>query len=313
MFDENNIYIHPKKNKSNSLAWSLLITLSFIWGSSFILIKKALISYSPLQVGSGRIVFAFIAFLPIFLYHYKSIDWRQLKPLIIVGVCGSGLPALLYAVGQTQLPSAVAGVLNSLVPICTFLIAILLFKKKYIPKQLFGILIGLMGVVLIFFVREDNSDSFPILYAGLILIATICYGISANTVSHYLSGMKPVLISTISFVIIGPFALIYLLSTDFLSITIENPDAMLSFGALAVLSVVCTFAANILFFKLIQITEAVFSTTVSYLIPFVALMWGFFDGEYISVFHFLSLGLILGGIIIVKMTSTPKSDDSVIL
>lgn len=138
------------------------------------------------------------------------------------------------------------------------------------------------------------------LYAGLIVIATICYGISANTVGHFLSEMKPIMISTLSFVLIGPFALAYLLSTDFIHIISNTEGAGRSLTALIVLSIICTFLANILFFKLVQITEPVFSSTVSYLIPFVALGWGFLDGEYISIYHFLALSLILGGIIVVK-------------
>lgn len=300
MFDENSINIHQRKTKSQSLAWVLLIILSLIWGSSFILIKKALISFTPLQVGSGRIVFAFIAFLPLFFYHFKKVNWQKLKPLIVVGLCGSGLPAILYATGQSQLPSAVAGVLNSLTPIATLLISILFFSKKFNINQIYGVLIGLIGVCIIFFIKENDTLAFPFLYAGLIVIATICYGISANTVSHYLSGMKPIMISTLSFVLIGPFALIYLLSTDFVHIISHTAGAGWSLLALMILSIVCTFLANILFFKLIQITEPVFSSTVSYLIPFVALAWGFVDGEYISIYHFLALGLILAGIVLVK-------------
>jgi drug/metabolite transporter (DMT)-like permease len=306
MFDENNIIISPTKTKSNSLAWSLLIILSLIWGSSFILIKKALIAFTPMQVGTGRIVIAFIAFLPLFFYHYKNINWSQIKPLIVVGLCGSGLPALLYATGQSQLPSAVAGVLNSLTPICTLLISMLFFTQRFDINKLVGVFIGLIGVCIIFFIKEDNSSAFPFLYAGLILLATICYGISANTVSHYLSKMRPILISTLSFVLIGPFALVYLLSTDIIHIISHTEGAIWSLGALMTLSIVCTFLANILFFKLIQITEPVFSSTVSYLIPFVALSWGFLDGEYISIYHILALGLILSGIVVVKYAKPKK-------
>ena len=300
MFDENNIIINPTKTKSISLAWSLLIILSLIWGSSFILIKKALIAFTPMQVGSGRIVFAFIAFLPLFIYHYKAVNWAKIKPLIVVGLCGSGLPAVLYATGQFQLPSAVAGVLNSLTPICTLLISILFFTKRFDINQLVGVFIGLVGVSIIFFIKEDNNTAFPFFYAGLILLATVCYGISANTVSHYLSQMRPILISTLSFVLIGPFALVYLLSTDFINIITHTDGAVFSLVALITLSIVGTFLANILFFKLIQITEPVFSSTVSYLIPFVALGWGFVDGEYISIYHILALALILGGIVVIK-------------
>jgi len=220
--------------------------------------------------------------------------------LLVVGVCGSGIPAFFYAIGQSQIPSGIAGVLNSLTPIFTLILAILFFKKPFIRKQLWGLLIGLLGVLVIFFIRKNSYTSFPLLYAGIIIVATIFYAISSNTVGHYLQGIKPLLISTTSFVLIGPFVLCYLLSTDFLSRVSSHPHGYKSLLALLILSLICTFLANILYFKLIQITEAVFSTTVSYLIPFVALLWAFIDGEFLSIYHFFSLALILGGIFLVK-------------
>jgi len=231
---------------------------------------------------------------------WKKIPKNKWLPLIIVGFCGSGIPAILYAIGQTHVPSAIAGVLNSMTPIFTLLLALVIFKQKFSSNQIFGILLGFCGVIVLFFIKENGKGIFPYYYAGLIILATVFYGISANTVKTYLSDIKPLIISVVSFSIIGPLALMYLLSTDFIHTASTHPQGAQSLGALIVLSLIGTFAANILFFRLIQITDAIFSTSVSFLIPFVALFWGFLDGEFLGLFHLLALVLILGGIYLVR-------------
>ena len=294
--------IFKSKNISASgLAWFLLILLSIIWGSSFILIKKALLAFSPSQVGAGRIVIAFLAFLPLFIRHYKKINGRILWPLIVVGLCGSGFPAFLYAFAQTHIPSAVAGVLNSLTPIFTFVLGIFIFQQVFKWSQLSGVIVGFLGVLIISMAKGADDTPFPFFYAGLILIGTIFYAISANTVKKYLGKVDPVLISTFSFIIIGPFVLLYLLNSSFIETVSTHPDGYKSLVSLLVLSLIGTFSANILFFKLVQLTDAVFSSSVSFLIPFVALFWGFIDGEYLGLYHFLALFLIILGVVLIKL------------
>jgi drug/metabolite transporter (DMT)-like permease len=283
------------------LAWFLLIALSIIWGSSFILIKKALISFSALEVGAGRIVFSFLAFLPLFLRHYRDIPLNKMKAFAVVGLCGSGFPAFLYAIGQTHIPSSIAGVINSATPIFTLLFGVLFFSGRIFGKQLAGILIGFGGILLLFFVRKEGELAFPVSYALLCVLATVSYAISGNTVGKYLSDARPVIISVVSFMIIGPFMLVYLLSGDFVYKIYSTETGWLSLSCLLALSLVGTFLANILFFKLIQLTDPVFSSSVSFLIPVVAILWGALDGEMITLYHFASLILILGGIFLVKI------------
>lgn len=287
---------------SKVLSWSLLGLLSIVWGSSFILIKKALIAFSPLQVGAGRVVIAFIAFTPLFIYHFNKIPWNKVKPLFAIGLLGSGLPAVLYAIAQTHIASGVAGLLNALTPIFTFLLAIMVFGRSFSWKHLLGISLGFLGTLTIFCTKQDGLGHFPFSYGLLIVLATFCYGISANTVGRYLQDVPPIIISTVSFSLVGPWMLIYLLGTDFLDVINQHPEGGVSFAALLVLSLVGTFGANILFFKLIQITDPVFSSSVSFITPIVAFMWGFLDGEYFSFYFFLALIMILTGLFLIKFT-----------
>lgn len=271
-----------------------------MWGSSFILIKKALIAFSPLQVGAGRVVIAFLAFMPLLMYHFKQIPWSKVKPLLVVGFMGSALPAILYAIAQTHIASGVAGLLNALTPIFTFLLAIMFFGRSFSWKHLLGISLGFLGTLLIFFTKQGATGSFPLNYGLLIVLATFCYGISGNTVGRYLQNVSPIIISTVSFSIVGPWMFIYLLNSNFLAVISTHPDSVVSLAALLVLSLVGTFGANMIFFKLIQITDPVFSSSVSFLTPIVALAWGFLDGEYFSIYFFIALLLILTGVFLIK-------------
>ncbi|NNE27712.1 MAG: DMT family transporter [Saprospiraceae bacterium] len=291
------------KSASTYLAWFLLILLSLVWGSSFILIKKALIAFTPMQVGAGRIVFAFLAFLPFFLRHIRRIDWSKFKWFAVVGLCGSGFPAFLFAIAQTNIDSSIAGVLNSLTPIFTFVLAVLIFKHAFSSKQLAGVVIGFLGVLCIFFTNQQESTTFAPAFALLIIVATLMYAISANTVGRFLKSVDPLIISTVSFVLIGPFVLIYLLGSGFVAQMTSHEAGLSSTVALLILSLVGTFGANILFFKLVQLTDAVFSSSVSFIIPLVALFWGYIDGEHLSLLHFISLLLILFGVLLIKRST----------
>jgi len=290
--------------KSESgLAWTLLILLSFIWGSSFILIKKALITFSAFEVGAARISISFLAFLPLFILHFKRIPWRKWKAFAVVGLCGSGFPAFLYAVGQTRIPSGVAGVINSMTPLFTLLLGVAFFGGLLIRRQLFGIALGLAGTLVLFFVKKEGELAFPIPYILLLMLATISYAISGNTVAKFLGGVRPLIISVVSFCIVGPFMLVYLLGGEFIGKLDGSSEAWLSLAAVSTLSLVGTFLANILFFRLIQLTDAVFSSSVSFLIPVVAIFWGVIDGEWLTAFHVLALVFILLGVLLSKRRS----------
>lgn len=293
------------KSNTSVLAWIALILLSLVWGSSFILIKKSLLAFSALEVGALRITLATIAFTPFFIHHLKEVPWEKLKYFIIIGLCGSGIPSFLYAIAQTQVDSSIAGLLNSLTPIFTLIIGLLVFKTILIKKQLVGIILGFLGAVAL--ILLDNSgvqtDS-NILFASFIVLATICYGTSVNVVKFKLDGLKPVLISSVSFIITGPFAIAYLLTTDFVSDITNHPDGWTALAAVSTLALLSTFLSTILFYKLVHKTDAVFASSVSFIIPIVALAWGFIDGEFVGLGHIVSLVCILVGVYLLRVKST---------
>ena len=191
------------------LSWGILLLLGLVWGSSYILIKKSLIAFSPVQVACLRLSISAIAFFPVFIYHLRTIDWSKLKYLIIVGVSGSALPAILFSTAQTEISSSIAGVLSSLTPLFTLIVGVLFFGAATAWGKVTGILVGLFGaIVLIAFGQSAGIEGNP-WYGILILIGCIAYAVSTNTVKTHLQDMSSFKISAATFFIVGLPCLIF--------------------------------------------------------------------------------------------------------
>lgn len=278
--------------------WLLLLFLGVVWGSSYILIKKGLVAYSPEQVASLRICISGIAFLPFFILRFKNVDWSKIKYLAIVGFTGSFFPAFLFSFAQTHLPSSTTGVLSSLTPIFTLFLGIVFYKFPFSWMKLLGVIMGLIGAVSLILFDSSDTVSGSWFYGLLVLIGCLFYAISSNTVKSNLQEMNVITLSAVAFIMISIPAVIYLFSTDFLD-TLQNHEAgFSSFGYICLLALFGTFLASVLFFKLVQMTNAIFGSTVSFLIPLVALLWGAVDGESIGWVHFIGMTLILSGVYI---------------
>lgn len=278
--------------------WGLLLTLAFIWGSSFILMKKGLLVFNDVEVAQLRMSIAWLSLLPFVWKKNFFIQKKYILPLLIVGLFGNGIPAFLFTKAQTQLDSSLVGILNALVPIFTFIIAVVLFKTKVKIAQLLGIIIGLLGAVsLIAFngVNFENSH-----YSYYVIAATMCYAISLNTIKNSLKEMSAIDISGIAFFVVGPLCLLALIFSDF-SHKMQTVDgATTAFLYIVLLAIVGTSMALVLFNKLVKRTTAIFASSVTYLIPIVAIFWGFVDGELISWNHIMSIATIIAGIYLVN-------------
>lgn len=281
--------------------WLSLGLLGLVWGSSFILIKRGIEVYDPVQVGAMRLSISALAFLPFFLIQMRRVDWSKWKPLVVVGLCGSAIPAFLFPMAQMNISSSVTGVLNSLTPLFTLLLGLLFFGRKFRMLKLLGVFIGLAGATLLILAgNEGGFQGSNIWYALLAVLATVCYAISVNTVGTHLSNMSSLTISAISFVIVGLPALIYLFSTDFVEVLTHHKEGYTAFFYIALLALAGTVLASLLFFQLVHWTTPVFASSVAYVIPLFAMGWGFLDGEAVTVFHFISAGLILYGLYLTR-------------
>jgi drug/metabolite transporter (DMT)-like permease len=288
------------KKPIDDAAWLIMIFLSLVWGCSFILIKKALIAFDPVQLACLRLGISSLAFSP-FVYKFrKEIPWKDWSKFVAVGLTGSGIPAFLFSFAQTNISSSVAGLLNSLTPIWTLLIGIFVFRLSFNKWKLIGVVLGFLGAASLIILGDQSSIGGNPIYGILIIIATICYASSVNMVQAFFSNIRPIIISSMSFFLIGPPAIIYLFLTDFTTVLKTNSNVMLSFGAVTTLSLMGTFLASILFYNLVQRTNAVFASTVTYLMPIVALAWGIIDGEMVGILHFIGMSTILIGVYITK-------------
>jgi drug/metabolite transporter (DMT)-like permease len=277
--------------------WIYLLTLAFVWGSSFILIKKGLIGLTPLQLGSLRTV---LSSLFIFIIGYKSLKTvlnLQWKWIILSGFIGTFFPAFLFAFAETEVDSGVVSILNALVPLNAILIGFAIFKITSTKIQMLGVILGFIGAsMLIFNGMELNPDQ-NYLYAGFVVLATVMYGFNVNLIKHYLQDVKPIAIATGNFVAIFiPALLVLIFSNFFTKQTFENEAVYNSIGYVAILAIFGTVMAKIIFNNLIQISSPVFASSVTYLMPIVALLWGLIDGELFGLDQGLASLLILCGI-----------------
>ena len=295
-------------NGSKFSSTLVLVLLALVWGSSFVLMKMGLKAedgssvLSPYQVACMRMILAAIALSPFTLQAIKNIQRQDWKYLAIVGFCGSGIPAFLFAISQQHLDSGLAGILNAITPLFTLLLAVLFFKKKSHRLQIGGMIIGFIGAAGIIAIKGSSMQNFE--YAFLILAATLLYGISVNTVGHHLTHMKAPWITAVSITMVSiPCA--FILATTPIEIITEHPSGWRSFAAVATLAVVGTGIANILFFRLTQTAGPILASTVTYLIPIVAVSWGSMLGEEISAGQLGFAGVVLFGVYL--SNRTPKN------
>lgn len=284
--------------RQNRLAWGLLLFLSLIWGSSFILIKKGLIAFDAGQVGSLRIIAAAVFLLPFAIQRMKRAKRKHFVVLLTLGFTGSLIPAFLFAMAQTRIDSAIAGVLNAITPFWVIMLGALFFYQKINLRIAIGLFVGFAGTTLLVIAGKEGLGNVN-LYGLFVIAATVCYGLNLNLIKFKLSELDAITITSVSLVMTGPIAILYLLvSTDFMSIIGTGDQVMTSFGAVVLLGVLGTAVALVLFNKLVLIKSPVFASSVTYLIPIVAVAWGIIDGEKIVTGQLMGMGLILAGVFI---------------
>ncbi|MGE5357364.1 MAG: DMT family transporter [Deltaproteobacteria bacterium] len=278
--------------------WVAFAALSLIWGTSFILIKKSLIVFDSVEVAALRILIATIAFLPVFVVNIRKVDFRQWHRYLIVGIAGGGLPPFLFAFAQTRVSSSLAGALNTLTPIFTLILAVLIFNNRIDLRKTAGVVIGLIGASIMIYVTKSEFTG-GIFYSSLIVLATILYGLNVNLVKKFFDSHDPNILTAASFIFFGPFCIVFLLNSDFAG-KFENPEIWFSLSTVALLSIFSTVLATVIFFRLVQRSNAIFASSVSFMAPVVALGWGLLDGETFNFIYILSLILILLGVYLTR-------------
>ena len=276
--------------------WIILGVLALTWGSSFILIKQGLVSFTPYQVGALRLCFAggILAFwgIPNLI---KRIPKNKIGYVALAGFTGNFVPMFLFPIAQTQVSSSMAGILDSLVPLFILLFGALFFQLKGTKNQILGAIIGFVGAVIL--IGGDGlSGENSFWHCMIIVLATALYGLNSLILTKYLNDIPSFQLSSSLFTIWLPPAIIILLFSGFPTIFEGTTQQWESLGFVAILGLVGTAIAMILFYKLIQETGSMFSSMVTYLMPIVSVFWGVLVGEKITWLHIVGFILILSGV-----------------
>lgn len=282
--------------------WFLLLILSLTWGSSFILIKQSIKVYDPMQVGALRLTIAGLVLVFFGVQNFKYIPKKLMPWVIIGGCCGNFIPMFLFPIAQQEVSSSMAGILDSLVPIFILIFGFLFFGIKSRWTQILGAFIGFIGAAIL--MSDDGTgQSSDLFHSLLIVLATILYGMSGLIVGNFLSGIQSFKLSSVVFTIwLGP-SLLILGFTGFFSEFEGTPVQWEGLGYITILGLIGTALAMILYYKLIQQTNAIFASVVTYLMPIVAVMWGILDGEKLTWIHAIGGVLILAGVYLIQMKS----------
>jgi drug/metabolite transporter (DMT)-like permease len=283
-------------------SWLLLGLLALIWGSSFILIKKGLMGLNIGEVGALRIVSAGLFLTPIALYHLRKVSRAYYGKLFLTGLLGNVIPAFLFAIAQSRLDSGITGILNSITPLFALIIGVVFFGRSFTRRDLIGLVIAFTGCVVLIWSGSQGRLSNVNYYIIFVILATACYGTNVNYIKHYLKDLKALEITAVSLMFNTPLALIYLLFfTDFINQVQVERSVMESAGAIALLGIMGTAIALIFFNEIVKQTTPVFATTVTYLIPIVAVFWAVVDGEILYMGHYLGMVTIIGGVYLANL------------
>lgn len=291
----------PVDNRKKSLvSWLMLLGTGLTWGSSYWLIKKSLIHFSPAEVGALRLILAGIFYLPWLKSSLKSISKRHIFWLAMVALCGSGIPAFLFPIAQEKISSGVAGILSSTTPLFTIAVGVLFYGISVSKTKILGILVGFMGTLLLIIQSVKEHSQIEWFYAAILLIATFLYAISSNTVNLKLAELKTTAINVSCFIPLGLVSFTFLLLNGSAFRIFLGNMPFQAFLPLLALAFLGTFLASFVFFQLIKREGVVFSSTVSYIIPCMAVIIAALDGESLEWIHLLSMSIIIAGIYLIR-------------
>lgn len=290
--------MNPEKEK-----WILLVVLSVIWGSSFILIKKSLEHFNPYEVGALRVLIAGLLLLPVAVLNIKKFPRKHLKWLILAAVTGNFIPMFLFPIAETAISSSIAGIINSMMPIFVIVVGALVWKFETTKRQIIGVMISFTGACILAFSGGEGGE-FKLIPILLLLLATFCYAISTTTVKSKLGNIPAKILSAFvfSFVLIIPSA-VSLVFAGFFNDFKNDVNLWAGLGFVSLLSIFGTGLAMMLNYRLLNISTPLFASTVTLLMPVVAIIWGVIDGEKLTLLQCIGALIILAGLIFLRQKS----------
>jgi drug/metabolite transporter (DMT)-like permease len=301
--------------KKTWLPLFIIVLLGAIWGSSFILIKRGLLAFEPIQVAGLRQFLAGAVLLPWIFYYSRagiadaetevvqsSLTKRDYINLFLSGLIGNGIPAFLFSYAGSLIPSGLSGIMNAFTPMFTLVLGVLLFKENLSKNGLIGVMMGILGAVVLLapgFLYDPTARIHPV-GALLVFSAAAMYGYNINLIKHRLSHLPAMAKTAYPFFFMGVLYLWVLLGTGVQNAWVKDSgQAWESFGFLLILGVVGSAVSMIIFNYLIKFTTALVASTNTFIIPVVAVMWGLYDNEPLTWNMFVGLFLSLAGIYLI--------------
>ena len=289
-----------KKSSPAFIKWFLFVALALVWGSSFILMKRGLITYTPAQVAAIRMVVSFLFLFPFVIGSIKKIPRDKWIFIIIAGLLGNGIPAFLFTKAETGLSSSIAGILNSLTTVFSLVVGVIFYKMKTTTIKVAGVFLGLAGAVLTVLYNAKGGIEGNYYYGIYIITACICYAFNVNIIKTYLGPINSVQLSGFALFGVGPLTAAYLFSTDFLQRISSGGQAVTSFLYVVLLGVFGTGVSQIMFNKLLKTSSVLFAASITYFIPIVAILWGVLDGESLGWVQIFGFVIVITGVFLIN-------------
>lgn len=286
--------------EDSTTSWILILLLALIWGSSFILMKRGLSSFTFDQVAALRMFSAFAVVFPFALKNVRMVKPHQWKFIFTSGMLGNMIPAFLFPFAQTMVASSMAGMLNSLTPVFVLLIGKFVFHISTRRSAIYGVIVGLVSAIVLILIRTQGAVGSNPAYGLFIVLACVFYAISVNILRSKLHDLNPITLTGFALMFAGVPCGVYLFTTDFISRLATQPEGWHSFAAICTLGMVGSGLSTILFNKLIKTTSALAASSVTYLMPIVSILWGLWDHESIGIFHLLAMTGVLGGVYLIN-------------
>ncbi|MCI4667528.1 MAG: DMT family transporter [Bacteroidia bacterium] len=289
-----------------TLVWGLVFILAGIWGSSYLLLKKALVVFDPLEVIAGRMCFSALLILPISIKQVRKIPRNKWPAMILFAIMANFLITFLNAVAQSKISSSLNGILSALTPLMTLLVGGIFYATRIRRNQVIGLILGLVGTTILVLFSSEGKFGQVNLYASLAVLAAFFTGLTGNMVRYNLEGLKAIQIASIGFLLILPFAAGYTFYSGIIPTGLSSPEGTRGLIYILVLAVFANLVGILIFTKLINLSSPVFASLVTYLVPIIALCWGLWDGETVNYYQLLGMAVVILSVWLVGRVSTKE-------
>jgi drug/metabolite transporter (DMT)-like permease len=302
----------PAQAKSRLIDWVLLIVTAITWGSMFILVKKGLTFVSTPQLMGMRFLAMFFLVLPFIP--------GLLRKLLVPGVwtseakagmlwlpfLGTLLPVFLITYAQTSVGSGSTGLVHAVGPLCALLVGVMFYNEKARGPRVVGLLLGFVGVALLVFGAKNAKIEGEPWAFGLLVFSMFCYGFSTHAIKKRITGLPVMAFPTATFTVLAmPSILMFFSSGGYQVMAgLVGTPAFIAVLAIVIGQAIVALISHVCYTQVIVRRGAVFATSVNYLVPIVALLWGLIDGETLSALHLLSFVLVGIGLYLVNSAKT---------